>query len=57
MVSRALLWKTDSSVDLRYDIRVYEGETPFTDELDVEERGIKNIPQDQVIDRRKGDKH
>jgi len=36
---------------------VYEGETPFTDELDVEERGIKNIPQDQVIDRRKGDKH
>ena len=35
--SLSLLWKTDSSVDLRYDIRLYEGETPFTDELNGEE--------------------
>ncbi len=45
-----LEWKLDSSVDVHYYITLYEGVISTTDDLDGEERGIKNIPLDKEID-------
>ena len=39
-------WKNDSSVDVKFNIKLYEGTSEDTTDLDGEESGILNIPKD-----------
>lgn len=41
-------WKTDSSVDVSYNIKLYEGTSADTDDLDGEDDGKLNIPKDTI---------
>ncbi len=39
-------WKTDSSIDVKFNIKLYEGTSEDTDDLDGEADGTVNIPKD-----------
>jgi hypothetical protein len=42
----SLYWKTDSSIDLKFNIKLYEGTSEETNELGGEKSGTVNIPKD-----------
>lgn len=42
----ALDWKTDSSVDVKFNIKLYEGTSEETTDLDGEMSGTVNVPKD-----------
>ncbi|MDN5846000.1 MAG: S8 family serine peptidase [Candidatus Nitrosocosmicus sp.] len=44
-VRLALDWKTDSSIDVNFNIKLYEGTSEETDDLDGELTGTLNIPK------------
>ncbi|MGD9672554.1 MAG: S8 family serine peptidase [Candidatus Nitrosocosmicus sp.] len=39
-------WKTDSSIDVHYNIKLYEGTSEDTTDLDGEKSGLLNVPKD-----------
>ena len=41
-------WKTDSSIDVNYNIKLYEGTSEDTTDLDGEKSGLLNVPKDGV---------
>jgi len=41
-------WKTNSSIDVNYNIRLYEGTSEDTTDLDGEKSGLLNVPKDGV---------
>ena len=45
----SMYWKTDSSIDLKYNIKLYEGTSEETTELGGEKSGTVNIPKDMTI--------
>jgi subtilisin family serine protease len=47
-VRLTLDWKNNSSIDVRYNIRLYEGTSEDTTDLDGEITGILNVPKDNT---------
>ncbi len=41
-------WKTDSSIDVKYNIKLYEGTSEDTTDLDGEKSGVLNVPKDSL---------
>ena len=49
-VRLSMHWKTDSSIDLKYNIKLYEGTSTDTTDLDGEDSDMINIPNDRSVD-------